>query len=135
MIAYFYGMKTVIGFFFVALFGLQTIQGTITLIDWKINQLEITNEYCINKARPELNCKGKCHISKILNNQLEENIQKKNQKNNSKLFKIKQLELAITHPIYNQIKPVVTPINEIQSEYTNHYHFQHTSFLFHPPSC
>lgn len=33
---------------------------------WKINQKAITEKYCENKARPELECNGQCHLKKQL---------------------------------------------------------------------
>lgn len=43
-----------------------------TLINFKINQEEITEEFCENKNKPELACEGKCHLSKLLEEQSNE---------------------------------------------------------------
>jgi hypothetical protein len=33
-------------------------------IDWKLNQKEITEKYCVNKDKPEKECNGCCHYEK-----------------------------------------------------------------------
>lgn len=40
-------------------------------IHFKVNQDEITEEHCINKDKPELNCDGKCYLKEQLNNTRE----------------------------------------------------------------
>ena len=45
---------------------IQSLQGFVILLNWKLNQNEITEKYCENKAEPMLNCNGKCHLSKQL---------------------------------------------------------------------
>ncbi|MCO6501215.1 MAG: hypothetical protein J5I47_12680 [Vicingus serpentipes] len=35
-------------------------------IDYFINQAEITELFCINKEKPQLQCNGKCHLAKQL---------------------------------------------------------------------
>lgn len=37
---------------------------TIFLVQWKLNQQEITRVYCINKAKPEMQCNGQCYLAK-----------------------------------------------------------------------
>ncbi len=36
------------------------------LINYHLNTQEYTEKYCENKAQPELNCQGSCHLSKQL---------------------------------------------------------------------
>ena len=38
------------------------------VLQWKINQAEITEKYCINKDKPMMDCNGKCYLSKQLEN-------------------------------------------------------------------
>lgn len=49
---------------FTYLLGLLAPVGT--LLSFKLNQEEIAREFCENKDKPKLNCEGKCHLSKIL---------------------------------------------------------------------
>lgn len=39
---------------------------SIITLHYFINQAEITELFCINKEKPKLNCKGKCHLAKEL---------------------------------------------------------------------
>ncbi|MBX2960734.1 MAG: hypothetical protein KF732_12355 [Flavobacteriales bacterium] len=39
---------------------------SIITLHYFINQAEITELFCINKEKPKLNCKGKCHLTKKL---------------------------------------------------------------------
>ena len=43
-----------------------------TMIDFAINQEEIAEEFCENKDKPELKCDGKCHLTKVLQDQSNE---------------------------------------------------------------
>ncbi len=42
----------------------QTFSKWIILADFAINRAYITEKLCINKAKPVLQCKGKCQLSK-----------------------------------------------------------------------
>lgn len=49
------------------------------VLDWKINQDEITEKYCVNKDKPMMNCNGKCYLSKQLENlELKEEEERRN---------------------------------------------------------
>jgi hypothetical protein len=51
---------------FIILSSVLTQSGvkTYLLIEWKLYQREITEKYCINKSRPEMQCNGKCYLAK-----------------------------------------------------------------------
>ena len=56
-------------FFSIVLFTAFLIQlglRPIVVLNWKINQDRITEKYCENKNRPELECDGKCYLAKQL---------------------------------------------------------------------
>lgn len=44
----------------------------ITIVHFYSNQDQIENDYCVNKNKPELECHGKCHLSKVLSHQLDD---------------------------------------------------------------
>jgi hypothetical protein len=46
-------------------------------LSYKINYNYIANVLCENKDKPEMNCKGKCHLNKELKKTAEEESQKK----------------------------------------------------------
>ncbi len=52
---------------------------SFVVFEWKMNQEEITEKYCINKDKPMMNCNGKCYLSKQLENlELKEEQERKN---------------------------------------------------------
>lgn len=63
---------------------------TSYVIYWKINQDIITAEFCENKAKPMLQCNGKCHLAKQL--QEAENRAEENKTIPDSILKLKLLE-------------------------------------------
>lgn len=45
---------------------LQILGQEVLVVDYQLNQARITAQYCVNKARPQLHCNGKCHLAKQL---------------------------------------------------------------------
>jgi hypothetical protein len=45
---------------------LQTLGREVLVLDYALNKERITELYCVNKARPQLMCNGKCHLAKQL---------------------------------------------------------------------
>ena len=45
---------------------LQTLGQEVLVVDYQLNKARITELYCVNKARPQLHCNGKCHLAKQL---------------------------------------------------------------------
>lgn len=98
------------------------------LVDYYTNQKEYTEKYCENKAKPELNCHGSCHLSEQL--QLTNNIP---DQNSEEIFsvvvsviafqEIKEVELAMANKLEKE------PSYSIES-YTNN---QYLSPIFRPP--
>ena len=48
------------------LFLLVSFQQALIIVHFKLNQQNIEQEFCVNKAKPELQCHGKCHLKKEL---------------------------------------------------------------------
>jgi hypothetical protein len=55
-----------LAFFLTALMLLQTLGQEVLVVDYQLHKARITEQYCINKARPQLHCNGKCHLAKQL---------------------------------------------------------------------
>ena len=45
---------------------LQTFSRELLVVDYALNRATITARFCVNKARPELHCDGKCYFAKQL---------------------------------------------------------------------
>lgn len=63
------------------------LYNAILFIDYEINKTEITELFCINKDKPELNCNGSCHLMQ----QLKEREHKESQQINYQDFKIEAI--------------------------------------------
>ena len=112
----------------------QSLQGFFTIVNWKVNQVEITEKYCVNKAKMNMHCDGKCYLSKQLKLQEDEEQADLTKKNLPKLKKLKGIEvfsefesLAI---IFNtEFEVQNKPISEIIQNYT----YEEINLCFQPP--
>ncbi|MBJ2124455.1 MULTISPECIES: hypothetical protein [Flavobacterium] len=59
-------MKKVFSITMTILFLLVSFQQALIVVHFKLNQNAIEKEFCVNKAKPELQCHGKCHLKKEL---------------------------------------------------------------------
>ena len=112
----------------------QSLQGFFTIVNWKVNQVEITEKYCVNKAKMNMHCDGKCYLTKQLKLQEDEEQANLTKKNLPKLKKLKGIEvfsefesLAI---IFNtEFELQNKPISEIIQNYT----YEEINLCFQPP--
>ena len=112
----------------------QSLQGFFTIVNWKVNQVEITEKYCVNKVKMNMHCDGKCYLSKQLKLQEDEEQANLTKKNLPKLKKLKGIEvfsefesLAI---IFNtEFELQNKPISEIIQNYT----YEEINLCFQPP--
>ncbi|MCP4522086.1 MAG: hypothetical protein GY827_10415 [Cytophagales bacterium] len=98
---------------------------SIITLDFRLNQDFYIENFCINKAEPQLQCHGKCHLKKKL--------EKTEKAENS----IPSLQLEFTEPIYLELE-----INNTISSFLKHqghYHIFYSELsphgVFHPPTC
>lgn len=59
-------MRSFSAIFFLVLFGIAANVQSSYYYFWKLNQQEITREFCENIDKPVLKCNGKCHLAKKL---------------------------------------------------------------------
>jgi len=59
-------MARLLAFFLAALVLLQTLGQEVLVVNYELRKADITARYCVNKARPQLHCNGKCHLAKQL---------------------------------------------------------------------
>lgn len=55
-----------IGVFLLSVFMFSQMYNTYVWVNYELNIDEITNAFCINADKPELNCHGTCHLKKQL---------------------------------------------------------------------
>ena len=82
---------------------LQSLQGFFTIVNWKMNQAELTAKYCVNKAKPMLKCNGKCYLAKQLKKQEEQDKVEFNKKSKSQVPKFKKIKEG---EVFNDIQAV-----------------------------
>ena len=99
-------------------------------IEYAVNYNYIVSELCINKDKPEMNCKGKCHLSK----QLEKTTQKQfpeKENNKARIVTINDFYPAISTNFSLIIKsPLVIKKKSIKDIF---YKFHLNDSLFRPP--
>lgn len=59
-------MKSVFSITMTMLFLLVSFQQVLIIVHFKLDQKNIEQEFCVNKAKPQLQCHGKCHLRKEL---------------------------------------------------------------------
>ncbi|WP_179319546.1 hypothetical protein [Winogradskyella helgolandensis] len=59
-------MQKVFSYIMTIMFLFVVSQQAVVIMHFKLNQKAITEQFCINKNKPELQCNGKCHLSKEL---------------------------------------------------------------------
>ena len=64
-------VKACFAYLLTALVLLQTFSRELLVVDFTLNQATITARFCVNKARPQLHCDGKCYFAKKLKQQEE----------------------------------------------------------------
>ena len=106
------------------------IKGAL-FVNYLVNQAEITKQFCENKAKPKLNCNGKCHLAK----QFAKQDKQEKSTSETQKFKVESVEIAA------QINEAITFVYPIQAKSTNNYYAYsearsdaHLVEIFHPPT-
>ena len=64
-------MKAFFSYLLILLVLLQTFSREVLVVDFTLHQATITARFCVNKARPQLHCDGKCYFAKKIKQQEE----------------------------------------------------------------
>ena len=64
-------VKAFFSYLLILLVLLQTFSREVLVVDYTLNRAAITARFCVNKARPQLHCDGKCYFAKQLKKQEE----------------------------------------------------------------
>ena len=129
-------MRLLFFFIFTSVTLVQSLKGFVTLVNWKLNQSEIIEKYCENKAQPMLNCNGQCYLAKQLKKQEEIQAFELNQ-NNKKIpttKKVKEADFFILDSKELSTLVLLEYNRSSESQFKNNpYFFEYNSSLFHPP--
>jgi len=108
----------------------QTFSSWLVVLEYNLNKDFIAQKLCINKAKPKLNCNGKCQMMKRLAEEEKQN--SSNTTNNTS--KIKLPELVFSNEIHQPVIPSVDLLASIYNEESPIFmHNAPTGSVFHPP--
>jgi hypothetical protein len=98
----------------------------LVILHYKLNQKFITEKFCENKAKPKMQCNGKCHIKKTLTQ-----LNGSKEKSNSYELEFSQYIIADSFltPTISQ-KTIINNYHSIDSQNEN---IGYLSNIFHPP--
>lgn len=110
---------------------LQTFRQAEVIFSYHLNKGYITENLCVNKAKPEMQCNGKCHLKKELK-ESEESASK----NPVSLKQFNELFLACGYSSSDFLKPAVLVTSVAISSFEFVYS-DPCKDIFHPPrfSC
>ena len=77
-------MKTLTAAIFLISFTALTFSKAVIYVDFYANQKFIVENFCVNKAKPAMNCGGKCQLTKKINSEESKDRQNPNRKNESR---------------------------------------------------
>lgn len=103
------------------------------VFDYIVNYDYISKELCVNKAKPELKCNGKCHLMKELAKASEDekpisSDKKDNSKHEIEVLFYQELQPIIVSQIYFHTNSLAV------NNYFNHYFHLNGCSVFHPPT-
>jgi hypothetical protein len=124
-------MKFVLVPILIVLMLSQTFSKWLVVIEYNLNKDFVAQKLCINKAKPKLNCHGKCQM---MNRLVEEEIQNStNTTNNTSKIKIPELVFSneTTQLIISSPVPTTISYNEEPPFFMDN---AVISAIFHPPA-
>ena len=106
----------------------QTFSRSIAIADYMVN-LEAYKKACINKAKPKLQCNGKCQMLKKVKKQEGDS------EASAPVLKLNQLEVVLSSKsFFPSISVVSTNNSSSYFTYTDDYSSDYLGAIFHPPS-
>ncbi len=124
-------MKLIAGSILILLVMVQTFTSWLIVAEYTINQEYIAKNLCVNKAKPQLQCKGKCQLMKKLAQEETQNPSSTPQTGG----KIKMGDVLFTHDVQ---LPAISDLLAQSNNFPSHYLVKTStgSFtsIFHPPA-
>jgi hypothetical protein len=101
------------------------------IVEYAVDYRYISNELCVNKAKPNLHCNGKCYLIK----ELAKNLDTQKPISSDKKIGVQNVEILF-FDILKPFKSIVFYCDRketINSFYWSNYCYKHGSRLFRPP--
>jgi len=122
-------MARTFAWFLSALILLQTFSQELMVLDYQVHKERITQLFCVNKARPQLHCNGKCHLAKQLRKAAEAESKAPAGVAKVKYEALAPLRAFISAPTWS---PATLP--QYRTPKAVAYVFAPACSIFHPPS-
>ena len=120
-------MKYALGILLFTALIAQTFSRSLAMADYMVN-LEAYKKSCINKARPKLNCNGKCQMLKKMKTQEGET------ETSAPAPKFNQLEVVLSSKsFFPSIQVVSTTNSSNYFTYNDDFSSNYLGAIFHPP--
>ncbi len=104
----------------------------LPVMDYVFNYEYIVKELCENKAKPEMQCNGKCYLMKEMAKTSEnDNPVSSDKKASHHEFEVLYLTAIGNYDIVGLQEPISSEVN---ADYSNLYFLEKTVSFFHPPS-
>lgn len=105
----------------------------LPVLEYVLNYDYIVKELCENKAKPETNCNGKCHLMKELAKASENDIPASQDKKSSQTaFEVLFIQKLISLEVVTLNFPIQKAINAM---YSDCYFYENNKTAFHPPTA
>ncbi|MFT4753617.1 MAG: hypothetical protein ACI9GM_000504 [Salibacteraceae bacterium] len=117
------------GIFLLSLFLFSQVYNTAVWVNYELNTAKITEEFCENTDKPELNCHGTCHLKKqIISTDNQNPVE-----SNTQLY-INEIQLFSSSSEQNSFK---TTVNQVinTSFIDNNYAYLSNKSLLQPPQA
>lgn len=88
-------MKKLFSIVMSALILLISIQQTLIVVHFNLNQDFIEELYCVNKNKVEMHCHGKCQLKKDIQTSSE---------NTAKIINLKDIDIVLVAPLSFEVK-------------------------------
>ncbi|MBE0391481.1 hypothetical protein [Flavobacterium sp. PL002] len=103
----------------------------LPVIDYAVNYEYISQVLCINKAKPELKCNGKCHLMKELAKASDDDKSTSSEKKQSTNPFVDLFVAEVASYYYLVFQKTAT--QQFNVNYTNHYSHLDSDVVFRPP--
>ena len=111
---------------FVLLISFNSIKSGIMISFYMVDTKNFVELFCVNKEKPELECNGKCELSKLAESDTS--------KEKPSYLDILQKEIALFYSASYSPQPKILAQNSlVDNEYLNNYRFLFTSEFILPP--
>lgn len=128
-------MSKLLSILFILIIGVQTVHQGLIYAYYTINKDYIIQNFCKNKATPQLKCDGKCHLKKVLSISKKETAPQELPLPNLEKIKVPLLYYqAIPNPFIEVVDVVsIATVRSAFYPYVLAYAYQPVIAIFHPP--